>query len=504
MYSKTILLKTRKVTFRLSKPPYLEKNNSAIFGNPINFNEASFLMGNAELGNKIKGYWLKIDFNKDELKITNDILGGYRVYYFTKENHTYISDDYQFILKNFDNKPIKNKTEYDYWQKHSFTTGQATFIQDLFKISPASILVINNHNFKETTYFKDLMRAADKDKHQKLIHEDLLETFKSIKLSSKKIILLFSGGKDSCLLLQYLLHYNISFIPVFLKLNPISTFGASDIGRVRAISKKLDLKLDEVEINISKITKEEKQEIINRQLFDRHYSLLHYLGCKEIEKKYGSSCLIINGQSSDSILSFGPSEESLMSYFRRQIMYKPKTLISKLGLILLILKTKRVFKLPVNDTERLIALFDEYKYTRVIDEKKGKNYFNYIKTYVIKKTQHLVSFQSKEMYVKILSFSQGSDNQIVINSSKKYNLTTIMPFATPKIIYSTIRYKNESLEIKKPKYVIESILVDEFSFYYKKLKLSNIDTSDLTIDINGVSSKEVNNLFLTKASKIFI
>ncbi len=503
MYTRTITLKFRKVILKFSESPFLEKNKSVVFGNPTNFQESDFQLDTFEFGNTVNGYWLKIDFYNDELKFTNDILGGYRVYYFKKKNEIYISDDYTFILNFYVDKLIKNEIEYQYWIKHGFTTGNSTFIQNLKKISPASILTITSDEIKEESYFKDFKRNSNIILHKEKVHKDLLNTFNYIKSTKQKVILLFSGGKDSCLLLQYLLKLDIQFTPVFFKLNPISKFGVEDLKRVRAVSKMLDLDLDEIEVNLFEITQKIKTQIVKKQLFDKHFSLLHYIGNKQLVSKYGNDCLIINGQSSDSILSFGPSEKSLMSFFRRHIMYNQNSIYSKVGLILLILKTKKRFKLPLNEKEKLFALFDEFKYTRVIDKSLGDKYYNYIVNYINNKTEHLTSYHSREMYTKILSFSQGSDNQVVVNSSKYYGLNTVMPFATPKIIYATVTNKDEKEEITNPKYVIEKILIEEFSFFYKDLKLESIEIDNLEVDSNGNASKNISELYINFSQDIF-
>lgn len=503
MFSKTIKLSKYIVNVQLSEHSFYEDDNSLIFGYPININEVDLSVSNQILGNKLKGYWLKIDIQDHKIVLTNDILGGYRVYYFIQGNNIYISDNYSTILKDLQNIELKkNEVEFNYWLKHRFTSGKATFIDGLKKLNPASILEISENSFTEVSYFKDIKRSTNSVNHKNKIHEDLLNTFSVIKKAKTKTILLFSGGKDSCLLLQYLLHFNIPFTPVFFKLNPISKLGLEDLKRVRAVAKELGLQLDEVEINLSDLTKEEQDIIVEKQLFDRHFSILHYKGSKIIKEKYGTNCIVINGQSSDSILSFGPSENSMMSYFRRNIMYKPKTIISKIGVLLLMLKTKRKFKLPINKEEALVALFDEYKYTRVIDCQVKKNYINYLKEYIKAQTKHLTSIYAKEMYVKILSFSQGSDNQVVVNSSKLNQILTIMPFSTPNIIYTTIKYKDENLEIKKPKYIIERILEEEFAFHYDALKINEIDVSDVIINEN-TANIEIDCLFQEKAKSFF-
>jgi len=503
-FYKETKLKNLKVCIKIFDKPFFETETEQIFGYPINLNtEQSVLNNSHEFGNTTKGYWLKIKFDTDTVEITTDILNGYRVYYYKTNNSLFISDNYNYIINEAQLPIEKHDIEYDYWNKHSFTSGQSTFIKGLNKISPASILTIDSDSISEGSYFKDIERTPDYKLHKQHINDDLNNTFLEIKKSKKKAILLFSGGKDSCLLLQYLLKHDIKFTPVFFKLKPINRFGFSDIKRVRAISKNLNLPLDEIEIDLSIVSKEDETNIINRQLFDKHFSLLHYLGNKKIQDKYGEDCLIINGQTSDSILSFGPSENSKMSLMRRHIMYNPKSLMSKIGLALLIIKTRIPFRLPKNETENLFALFDEFKYTCVIDKRISEAYKTHFLEYIKRKTEHLKSFESKKMYVKSLSFMQGSDNQVVVNSSKQYKLQTIMPFATPGIIYNTIRFKDNNLEIKTPKYVIDYILKEDFSFFYDNLELKDINCDDLTIDNEGAAMHKVNDMFKKATNTLF-
>jgi len=462
MFTKEYIIGQYSIKIHMLNKPLIANDGQYFFGMPYGN------VRNENILNDLKGWWIHINSNNEKLEITNDILGGFRLYFVVEGTNIYISDDYNLILPYL--KSIEKHTiEYQFWLKHGFTTGCSTFINGLNKLSPASQLVITKNGIVENSYFKDVERCSDTSSHTNAVYEDLCSTFETLAESKDKKILLFSGGKDSCLLLQLMIKFKIDFIPVFYKLNPMSKLGNEDLIRVRKISQELNLELEEIEIDLEKDTDSILNEITKTQVFDKHFSLLHYIGNRNILRKYGKDTIIINGQSSDSILSFGPSEDSIMSKFRRFIMYKPSHVMSRIGVLLMELKTKQKYRLPKTEKESLLALFDDTKYTRVIDQKKSQAYYKYIDTYLEKQTKHLKNYVSKEMYVKILSFCQGSDNQVVVNSSKCFNLKTIMPFATPKIVYSTIRYKDENREIKEPKYVINEILIDKFNFNYVKV-----------------------------------
>lgn len=501
MYYKELYIQSNKILIQINQEPFSILKTSVVFGSPFNFCQNDLMLPPSEFGNKVKGHWLRLDFTKDEIKITNDILGGFRLYYSKSNNKIIISDDFSLIIKKGKLPIEKHHIEYAYWLKHRYTTGKGTFIKNLLKINPACTLTINK-NINETIYFKDLKHISNKNKHREEIHLDLINTFKSIKKRKKKNILFFSGGKDSCLLLKYLVHLEIPFTPIFFKTEPLTENILSDLNRVRAVSKKLNVKIEEISLSFDKISKENKNEIFKNQIFDRHFSLLHYEGVKKIKKLYGEECLIINGQSSDNILSFGPSEYGVMGFLRRNVLYKPKSFIAYVGLLLLTFKTRKRFKLPKSNTEKLVTLLDDYKYLRVFELSKSKEYYKYLESYIINNLKSINNFASKEMYSKIISYLQGSDNQVVLNSSRQENLEVIMPFATPGIIYSTIMYKDINLEINKPKYVVDAILKEKFLFDYENLEIKK-EILESTTKNNKNYLIEMDILFIAKINELF-
>ena len=212
--------------------------------------------------------------------------------------------------------------------------------------------------------------------------------------------------------------------------------------------------------------------------------------------------MMVNGQSSDNIFSFGPSEKMLTSFLRRNILYKPKSLISRLSMYPIRFMTKKDLVLPKTEAEKLLALFDDTKYTRAIDKSAGNPYLNYLSSYIDEATNKLNSYYAKEMYCKVLSYLQGSDNQVVLNSVKSQDFyTIIMPFATPQILYATVAYKDENLEIKKPKYVVEALLNKKYSKLKpikKPNKFKKRNANKLIIDSYIYYDKLLNRLGLLK------
>ncbi len=108
------------------------------FGYPINLHSSKQSSAKEYL-NQLKGYWSKLEITESAISITQDIVGGNRLYYMTKDNTTVISDNYQFILNKIDAPIQLNNFEYSYWKKHRYTTGAETLIKGLHKFQPATI-----------------------------------------------------------------------------------------------------------------------------------------------------------------------------------------------------------------------------------------------------------------------------------------------------------------------------------------------------------------------------
>ena len=69
------------------------------------------------------------------------------------------------------------------------------------------------------------------------------------------------------------------------------------------------------------------------------------------------------------------------------------------------------------------------------------------------------------MYAKIISFLQGSDNQVVLQAASMNGIRKIvMPFTSPYFIYCTLKYKNNFREICNPKYFVRDITKKYFQY----------------------------------------
>ncbi|PCE66554.1 asparagine synthetase B family protein [Sediminicola luteus] len=504
MFEKTIQIGEVIVNITITEKPFKVFGDKYYFGFPINLEENAEYSCFENEANDLKGYWAIFDFSGNDLTIINDVLGGYRIYYLQDGNNIQISDDFRILTKNHSHVEV-NTFEALYWKKHGYTTSCNTLFKNLNKLPPASITTVKNSVLVHNFYFKDLERIPNRNSHVLKVSQDLQSTFSSIKKANTPVVVLFSGGKDSFLLVKYLIDFEIEFTPVFFKINPISVFGLQDLDKVRKGAEILNIDVEEIQLDLKSIPNKRLQQIVGKQFFDRHFSLLHYLGYSEIRKRFGKNIVVINGQSSDSIFSFGPSEDSLMSYFRRQMLYKPKSFVASLGLFLLQMKARKFFKMPYSEEGRLLALFDEYKYSRALELFPPKNYYDYLLKQIKDITLNLSSYYSKEMFIKINSFSQGSDNQVVINASKEAEVYTIMPFATPAIIYATIENKDENDEIKEPKYVVNDIL-DSININRdmpsEKFRINKKD-DDIEIDKEGVFAKKMEQYFTDYFMEVF-
>ena len=467
MFEKKVSLGHTEIIISIFDSAFIEKEDERFFGFPIGDLESNDY-------SDIKGSWLKLIIKENKVEVVTDIIATYRMYYIEINEKVYISDDYKFLLDKLPHYEI-NSIEYNYWGKHDHTTGGDTLFKGLKKFRPATINTFKDSSYQVDLYFKNLEEQQNNQLHTKKVFEDLDETFNTLKKTNKKIVLMFSGGKDSCLLAQFLKKYDIDFTPIFLKIEPTYNQAFLDLQKVKQVSKAIDIDTKIIKVKIDAFEAQESNKIHELQLMDKHFTPVHFKGVEEIINNFGKDVLILNGSTSDSIFTYGPSESSRISFLRRNIMFNPKAIISKIAVALLNIKTKKRFRIGKTIDEQLLALMDEYKYCRVLDSDESEEYYSYLLEKLSFSREKLSEYNSLEMYAKNLTFLQGSTQQIVHNSCKYHGVKYIMPFASPQIIYATMANRDRKLEINKPKYCVERILKDKFNFDYNQVKLNFID-----------------------------
>ncbi len=73
----------------------------------------------------IKGYFLYIGIDENQIIIANDITGGYRLYTVRDANRVFFSDDYTYLLDILSKSGdiTLDKNEYHFWERQRYTTG---------------------------------------------------------------------------------------------------------------------------------------------------------------------------------------------------------------------------------------------------------------------------------------------------------------------------------------------------------------------------------------------
>ncbi len=461
-FIKHVKLNKYNIYININTKYRINKNGLIFFGNPIfkNLN----LINEKNIKNyihEISGVYLCLIIKKENIYIYNDIGGNFRIYFRKIKKNYYIADNFNNLLKNKIN--IDNE-QLAFWKSKNYTIGSKTLFKEIKKIPPASISYFKNDNFIHDIYFNsDNLKISGNLKI--ILKECLNKTLNKFKSKGIKNILLFSGGKDSSLIAQYLIEKKINFIPVIINTYPkIYEFEANKINAMN-VAKKNNLKLFSININLNKIN---EKDILQSMLFDFHFSILHFEGIKKIKKIFGKRINIICGQSADSIFSFGASANT-WSHLITRISYLYNNFFLKV-LITQILQNKYKKKLNFFNIKKEYLFFFSFYYYLLIEKKlfdkslKTRNIIDKIK----------IKLQNKEdffMYLKIFGFLQGSDNQVVVNSCKKNNTNIIMPFLDPQLIYGIIKKKNKIKDIFFPKYPILELL--NKSYFSEKVKINN-------------------------------
>lgn len=403
-----------------------------------------------------------LHLGKDFVDVTTDYFSGQRIYYWydPKEDSIYITDSVNnYISPEVLDSLEKCDFECTLFKKHGYTSGNATVYEQIKKIPPATTLRVSSRGIelKSNWNLGKIVNNPSKEEFEKAIYEAVKKSFTELKDINRPIVLCFSGGKDSTYLAYILNELNIPYDMVFFR-DPTLKVNNKEIKTARKQALKLgkNLKL----INIQEKKEDKIEDAIKQfQKFDNHYCKYHFYGLAGIKKIYGPEVIIINGQNSDSILSFGPSEEKFSSKVKRYLLYGKNKYIKKLIAHIIGTMFRQKLKVPETNQEYLDAFYDNYKYCILLDKRTQE--FTQSLHEQITFASSLIGEENLShnllMYLKAYTHMQASDAQVVTQSAKYHGLDLIMPLANEDIMAATLQFKDDNIELSYPKYPLDFI-----------------------------------------------
>lgn len=471
--------------------------------------------------NYVKGHFFAFKEKNKCLILACDLVANYRMYYIEKENEFVFSDDYNILINELkcEYSLSLDEDQFAYWKKHRFTLGDSSLFYQIKKMPPAHIFEISDRGLNKKCYYKLYERIENYNKLLSDNYQDLQESIKSAyeSYSGNQVLLLFSGGTDSTLLACILKRLKIPFVAIILKFLPLHHDNLNDVYRAQNVAKKIGIEnVVVLEIDLL-IAVNNIELILDNMLFDRHLSVHFFAACEKISKSFGTDVLLINGQSSDSILSFGPSDCTWGGFIRRMVLYSNRFIRSvlahlinyKLGFALCVPQNKHEkFEAFIDETDYFYLKDMKMKYVIMLKEKVDlvQSYFSLLDD---NNSRKIILSQLKKyeesflMYLKIFSFIQGPDNLIVIKSAECNGIRNIvMPFTSPQFIYNVVRYKSDIKELFYPKYFVRDILENQFEYhsYYNQYKdITNMEFEDFDIKSHVL---KIDNLFLEHVTNI--
>lgn len=434
------------IHFALSRWCHHEDSHD-IFGNPLQ----DFPLQGGDVA------YLEISNSKIVLK--NDIAGCFRVYWWEDQLHKeiFVTDNvFSFLSEDELNSWPKNEYEDRYFSKHGYTSGDSTCYAGINKIPPFGTLIIDDNGARITSEWigNTDYRGGKVETFRKAVAESMEKILSTLKDTDFPIVLCFSGGVDSYYLAKTMKRIGIHFEGVYFFHKNDSKKKDLRLAQKKASELGLNLRL----VDISSMY-DEKIENVIRQLcyFDIHSYRYHFYGVQAVREIWGPNTLIVNGQNSDSILSFGPSEQKFTSLWKRYLLYGHNLFIKKVLASMIGTAFHKKFKLPITKEERERALYDNFKNCLLLDQNDPTEYTEYI-NHKIAKIQKQFNLQREAelwLYLKFYTYIQGADSQVVISSAKYHNIRLLMPFVSKSFIQAVLHYKNNSIELYKPKYVLK-------------------------------------------------
>jgi NAD synthase len=458
MYQRSFYIGSTSCHLRLRQSPCFSDESTSWFGFPLFADTTPLTASLASHDPDMRGYFLRVVSTPQSLRLTTDLCGGFRLYYLQLGEEFWYSDDYMHllsILRESGDIAIDDN-EFEFWNRHRYTTGGRTYFQSLHKVPPGANITHNDGVRRVQSLQLPAANNPSAGSHTDKLECELRTTLQLIKSMNRSVVLSFSGGADSTLLAILCLEERIEFTPVFFRAVPAYAENDHDWIRAKAVAQQLGLNLTTIDTPLE-LDDELNKHITSRMLFDRHVCLLHFSGMREVARRFGTHCIILSGQGADSVLSFGPSQNTRGDFVARFLATYPFSPLSTLCARLVSRRLGRELHSPKNTCEFMRSFFDQSDYYSLLEP------HDKLSAYLDRLIHDLCAEDSCQlshlMRLKIHGFLQGSDNQVVIQSALSAGIdAVVLPFVTPAIINATIQHKNNVLDLFQPKYPVRRLL----------------------------------------------
>ena len=284
-------------------------------------------------------------------------------------------------------------------------------------------------------------------------------------LKKEKVVLFFSGGRDSLLIFKYLLQMKINFECVFYDTSISSVISNSNYF-VKNICNQNQIKLRIIKIPLL-MQSDFKKFLFSEMLFDYHYSFLHFTAFQKLKKIYNHDTVFLSGQSCDSILSFGPSAYTVSNFIARFINLYPTSLMSNIFCFIINLKFKNNISASKSLKNFYVNFYNSFYYYSIHCEN-NQTLNNYSSKIIDNLKINNFESVTKKMYLKCHGFLQGPDNQVFIKTANYFNFNKIiLPFANYQIIKTVSKNYDFRIDLLFPKYLVDYILLKKFNISKK-------------------------------------
>ncbi len=461
-YAKDVFINPFRVHLEIHDSPVEKHGDDLLFGFPLCEEPLlrDCVSGTPDVLSTARGSLARVTVTDRCVSLATDIVGSYRLYYCQIGQDIYVSDSDGHLLERMkkDSPLVLDRHEHRYWKRHGYTTGGATLVRGLRKVPPASVMRITDSGIEIGMHFQDIENCPDATAHSRAFLKDVRTTIDLLSRMQRKTVLCFSGGADSTLLALLMKERRLDFELVFFRPTPSISVYESDRIRARAAASRIGVPLTELEVPLSSDC-ERYRQIAQSMLFDRHFAILHFEGMKIVARTFGEDVLVVNGQTNDSIQSFGPTMSNLGDLAARVLLNRPYGVLARLASLAVRLRFRHSCRRPCSQKEFLEAFFDQKGYFTVTEPGLQEEYREYLRGLVSGLASQFDNEASLLMYLKLFGFIQGSDLQVVLRSAREAGIrAVVLPFATPDIVRDTVRLKDASRDILKPKYAVHAAL----------------------------------------------
>ncbi len=354
-----------------------------------------------------------------------------------------------------------------YFKNKGYSPCHGSIFKNSTKVAPGEFYFknkrLNNYAGQSDSFFK-----TQRSKRFDLVDDMEASIIRYVNEQKGDVIVAFSGGLDSLWIISVLIKHGIDFKSYFIKRIPSDYDNREDLKLSLEVSRIFDFNLSIFDCDLNSCLNDENLmcNLAKRLSEDKGLSADIFLFSEYLAQKYGRDTVVITGQTSDSLFSWGLTSISISSLIQRFMLsgwFLEFISVRKFFSWLKIgFSGERFVPVDINSIRGLLYMPDVYvlrgsNSEQVLAKRTLDSFLKHI---------DFIDTQTKEIRtLSKVNYLTGPSNIPWFRAASYADIKCFMPFLNPNLLhYLTSKYYS-FLDILIPRYILWFSVVRNLGVY---------------------------------------